>query len=389
MERNLEIFWFVDALGWEVVEQSDFLRDLLPFRRRSGMQFGYSSAAIPTILSGKTPAVHGHLGLFRFAPEASPFRWLGRLAPVLKPAGVWNRGRVRHWLSRGVKAVHGFTGYFSLYQVPFERLPYLDYCEKQDLFVPGGMGELANLADILSQYGCRYHISNWRLGDRRNLLEARGAIARGDDFLFLYTAELDGLLHQFPEPTAPQVQAKLAWYRQELEAILQVCREHGRSPHVTIFSDHGMTPLRQTVDVKTAVEATGLRFGSDYGACYDSTMFRVNFLKPGVEDVIRKVLLPFEEFGHWLTAVEEQRHGIYRADRLFGDAIFLANPGVQIVPSDMGLKPLPGMHGYAPEDKDSYAAILSNAEIPPEVRQVSDYFAWMTQAGTLNASGVS
>ena len=52
-------------------------------------------------------------------------------------------------------------------------------------------------------------------------------------------------------------------------------------------------------------------------------------------------------------------------------------PGVQIVPSDMGVRPLAGMHGYAPEDKDSYAAILSNAEIPPEIRHVADYFTLM------------
>ena len=38
------------------------------------------------------------------------------------------------------------------------------------------------------------------------------------------------------------------------------------------------------------------------------------------------------------------------------------------------------MHGYAPEDKDSYAAILSNAEIPSEIQQVSDYFDWMIKA---------
>jgi len=50
---------------------------------------------------------------------------------------------------------------------------------------------------------------------------------------------------------------------------------------------------------------------------------------------------------------------------------------VQIAPSDMGLKPLNGMHGFAPEDKDSQAVVMSTEEIPPEVRRVADYFALM------------
>ena len=109
-------------------------------------------------------------------------------------------------------------------------------------------------------------------------------------------------------------------------------------------------------------------------------MLRVNFLKPGVEDAFKSAVQPFAEFGRWLSLEEERRYGIYRADRLFGDAVFLLNPGVQIVPSDMGLKPLAGMHGYAPEDKDSLAAILSNEEIPPDVQQVADYFRLMKQS---------
>jgi len=39
---------------------------------------GYSSGAIPTMLTGKSPAEHGHWNLFYYDPEGSPFRWLRR-----------------------------------------------------------------------------------------------------------------------------------------------------------------------------------------------------------------------------------------------------------------------------------------------------------------------
>ena len=377
MERHIEIFLFIDALGWELVSKTHFMEAELPFRRNVQMQFGYSSTAIPTILSGKTPAEHGHLGLFRFAPEASPFRRLGLLAPLMKPASFWNRGRIRHWLSKIIGRLYGFTGYFQLYQMPFRKLAMMDYCEKQDLFAPGGMGEIENLRDLLAREKVPFHISNWRGGDSNSFAAAAEAVRNGAEFLFIYTAELDGLLHQHPILVQDVIQRKLDWYRRQIDALMQICRENASSLRLTVVSDHGMTPLTETVDLKAAVEATSLVFGKDYGACYDSTLFRVTFLSPVAEKNIREAIRPFEDKGHWLTEDEEKRYGIFRKDRLFGDAIFLMNPGVQIVPSDMGAKPLNGMHGFAPEDKDSQAVILSTDEIPSEIRQVADYFSLM------------
>ena len=376
---DVELFLFIDALGWELVTRTGFMEKELPYRRRVEMQFGYSSTAIPTILSGKTPAEHGHLGLFRFAPDASPFRALGRIAPLMKPESFWNRGRVRHLLSKLIGRLYGFTGYFQLYQMPFRKLAMMDYCEKRDLFAPHGMENIENLRDLLTRCGVKGHISDWHIGDRRNFEAARQAIADGAEFLFVYTAELDALLHEYPVLLHDRIKEKLDWYREEILSLFQTCRDTGRTLRLTVISDHGMTPLVRTVDLRTAVEKTGLVFGKDYGACYDSTLFRVTFLAPGAEKVIREAVRPFEDSGHWLTEAEEKHYGIYRADRHFGDAIFLMDPGIQIAPSDMGARALNGMHGFAPEDKDSQAVILSTEEIPPQIQRVADYFALMRQ----------
>ena len=377
MKYDIEIFLFIDALGWELVNRTRFMEDKLPYRRKIEMQFGYSSTAIPTILSGKTPAEHGHLGLFRFAPADSPFKALAKIAPLLKPASFWNRGRVRNWLSKAVKRLYGFTGYFQLYRMPFEKLAMMDYCEKHDLFAARGMGEIENLRDLLLRSGRSFHISDWRIGDARNFAAARRAIAEGKEFLFVYTAELDALLHRYPVPVDRTVSEKLAWYRSEIETLFSGCAKLNKTLRLTVISDHGMTPLTHTANVKSAIEKTGMVFGRDYGCCYDSTLLRVTFLTPRAEPAIRAALRPFEAYGHWLSDEEEKRYGIYRADRGFGDAIFLMDPGVQIAPSDMGSRPLNGMHGFAPEDKDSQAAIMSNDEIPPEIRRVADYFGLM------------
>ena len=58
-KKRTEVFMFIDALGWEIVNRFDFMTDELPFRAPVQMQFGYSSSAVPTILSGRRPEEHG------------------------------------------------------------------------------------------------------------------------------------------------------------------------------------------------------------------------------------------------------------------------------------------------------------------------------------------
>ena len=123
-------------------------------------------------------------------------------------------------------------------------------------------------------------------------------------------------------------------------------------------------------------------WGEDYASAIDSTMARFWWLgedKEKKSKVKAKVKAAFAGFkGRWLTEEEMKSHGIFREDNKFGDDIFLADAGVQFCPSDMGVKPLNGMHGFDPADKDSCAAWLSTVPVPDFVSRVCDYFAVMT-----------
>lgn len=374
--KTIEIFLFIDALGWKIVNDHHFLTGLLPHRRRIDMQFGYSCSAIPTILSGKTPAEHGHLGLFRFAPEESPFKSLARLAWLFKPASFWNRGRVRHHLSKVLKKFYGFTGYFQLYRMPLWKLKFVDYCEKRNLFVAGGMENIANLHDTLSKKGVNFYISDWHLSDAENCLAAEKAIEKGKNFLFVYTAGFDGVLHDRVGDDKA-VKEKLDEIQKLVESLYRKAEKYAESVQFTIISDHGMTPLAGTVDIMDKVAQSGLVFGKDYGVCYDSTMARFYYLNDNARSVIAEIMKEFP--GHFLSKEEELKYRIYRSDRAFGDEIFLLDAGIQIVPSDMGGIPLNGMHGFAPENEHSFAALLSNRELPEKIEHVADYFNFMIE----------
>ena len=331
--ETVKAFVFVDALGWEQVEKYDFLKDLLPHRRKIEMQFGYSCTAIPTILTGKRPDEHGHLAFYDWAPGKSPFRKMRFLAPLLRPRSFWRRGRVRHQLSKLIKKLYGFTGYFQLYGVPVERLA-----------------------------------ENFR---RASELFRKGEVDRA----FVYSAAFDALQHDNvgrDEVLRPKVDKYAGTIRSLYDALVA----GGRPFELTVFSDHGMTPLRGTVDAPAALAKTGLVWGEDYASAIDSTMARFWWLKDGAKEKVREAFAAFP--GHWLGEDEKRRHGIWREDGKFGDDIFLADAGVQFCPSDMGVKPLNGMHGFDPSDKDSCAAWLSTVPVPDSVTRVCDYFSVMT-----------
>ena len=383
MKDTVKVFVFVDALGWEQVEKYDFLRDLLPNRRRIEMQFGYSCTAIPTILTGKRPDEHGHLAFYDWAPEKSPFRKMRWLAPLLRPKSFWRRGRVRNQLSKLIKRLYGFTGYFQLYGVPIERLPKLDYCEKTDLFVPGGLKPVKNIADVWGAQGLKYHISNWRLPEDENFRVARELFRKGAvDRAFVYSAAFDALQHDNVGKDGV-LRPKVERYADTIRSLHAALVEGGRPFELTVFSDHGMTPLRGTVDAPSALAKTGLVWGEDYSSAIDSTMARFWWLGgEGKVKAMEKVKGAFAGFpGHWLTEDEMKYHGIWRDDHKFGDDIFLADVGVQFCPSDMGVKPLNGMHGFDPADRDSCAAWLSTVAVPDSVSRVCDYFRVMTEPG--------
>ncbi len=375
--KQVHIFMFIDALGWEIIKDKNFLEDLLPYRNPAKMQFGYSSTAIPTILSGQPPIVHKHLSFYYYAPEKSPFKIFKYLLLGMLPEKINRSWRVRHNLSKLVKKMYGFTGYFELYAMPFSHLPYFDYIEKKDMFVPDGLAPVKNLADELESRSLPYHISNWRLSEAENIAALKSDLENGEiKFAFLYTAAMDGLLHRVTKE-GKEIPEKLNWYSEQIRALIEIAKKKYDDCTFTVFSDHGMTTKVGVVDVISQIEGLKLKFGKDYAAVYDSTMGRFWYFNDHAKNTIRE---KFSDIPHTSVVGEEdkERFRVNFPDNMYGEDILLLDPGWQIEPSDMGLKALPGMHGYTPDHPDSDASFLSSREVENPPQWVGDFFRVMT-----------
>ena len=381
--NTLSMVIFIDALGWEVLKGRKFLEDEMPYRQKLRSTFGFSSACVPSILTGRTPSEHLHWSYFFYNKETSPFRALKPLSWL--PNFLTERGRVRHLISRVVGRVLGFTGYFQLYNLPFKHAGLFDHCEKNDIFKPGGMNRGDNIFDLLERNNVPYHVSDWHEDEESNLLACEQAIVNDDiEFAFLYMASMDGLLHQVGKES-DQVDTKLAWYEDKLRDLLSTAREHSDDVRVFICSDHGMATVKQDIDMMSEIEALPLEYGTDYVSVYDSTMARFWFMNDDAETSIRSKLDTLD-YGKALSKQELQALGCdFEGDR-FGELIFLLDPGSIIVPSHMGLNTITGMHGYHPDHEDSDASLLSNVSTPLPLESITDIFHLMRAEAGLPAS---
>ena len=376
MKPLLSLFVFVDACGWEIIKDHPFARAHAPERRKLRSVFGYSSACIPSILSGRWPVEHRNWCYFVYDPVHSPFRSLRHLRWL--PRALTSRRMFRHRLSKVLKVHLKFRGYFDLYNIPFEYISMFDFSEKKNPLQPGGLNRGPNIFDHMQERGIAWHVSDPKRSERQNLDGIIADIeAEKIDFGFLYWPDLDGILHRVGN-TSPEVPAKLDAYEPWLDELMACARKHYGEVLLTIFSDHGMANCDKLLDLRAQLAPLGLKMGVDYAVVYDSTMARFWFFTDEARKLVTEKLKGVSQ-GRILPDAELEELGTLFPDRYFGELIFLVAEGVLIVPSHMGERPIRAMHGYHPDAPHSYASLLTNyTDVPANITAIPHVYELMT-----------
>lgn len=377
MKPRLDVFIFADALGWKLTGDRQFLADLLPVRNRCETLLGYSSTCDPTILTGLLPRDHGHFSFFVKADGPSPFAALRPLA--ILPEVLAGHHRVRNRLSRLLQKALGYSGYFQLYSVPFDRLARLDYTEKRDIYLPGGiLGGQRIIFEDWQDSAKPWVRSDWRRSDSDNIAHARREIEKGEiELIYLFTSRLDAVMHRHGT-SHPTVDAAFDDFADNVRQLADLAARHYREVRLHLFSDHGMADVTVCSNLRLRFERQPWRFGRDYTAVWDSTMARLWFH----HDQARKEITAYlhqQQDGRLLTDDELDGYGCLFPDRRYGEAFYLLPTGSLFVPSFLNQRKVTAMHGYAPEDEDSAACWLSNVETRP-VRHLTDIHGVMLDA---------
>jgi len=366
------VFILVDALGWEILRERPFLDDVLTERRRVDTILGYSSGAIPSLLTGQLPAQHGHWNLFYRSPNTSPFRWTRPLMAL--PSAIREHRITRRIVKEISKRLSGYTGYFAIYNLPLDRIRFFDICETADIYQPGGLAPARSIFDLMRDAGIAYECFNYHQYSDEDILRVVPERMRRSSsrVYFVYLSGFDAFLH-FNVHDRGAVDDKLAWYEAGIRRIYDAARTRfGGEIRLRVFSDHGMTPILHTRDMVADVGGLGLQVPADYLPAYDSTMARFWYSSQVAEVRLRDFLgrLPY---GRLLSDEEIDQLGIRFDDHRYGQLVFVMEPGTLISPSDMGRIQFYGMHGFHPaQDPHAAAAFLANDPAGLPVRHITD-----------------
>ncbi|EDM28038.1 hypothetical protein LNTAR_11816 [Lentisphaera araneosa HTCC2155] len=374
-KEKLALFLFVDAFGWEILQKNSFfLKDKIIDKRKLETVFGYSSACDPSIISGKSPSEHGHWNSFYYAPKTCPYKWLKYLSFL--PNKLMNHHRVRSKLSSWIKKIHGFTGYFMLYNVPFKYLPFFDYAEKKRIWEPGGLNHGESIFDELQKRNVNFHTHHYGQSDDAKISKLEDKIKNQSiEFAYVSMGGLDSLMHSVGTQHK-KVEKQVRWYDKRLRKTLDLAENHYQEVKFYVFTDHGMHNTQSIYDLQAAVGTLDLQYNKDYVAVYDSTMARFWYFNDKARQEVRS-LLNGSGRGRILSDEQLKSMGVYFEDQKFGEDIFLMNSGEQICPSYMGENFTPGLHGYDPKDKDSYAQICGNRTLRKDLQSIKDIYKVM------------
>jgi hypothetical protein len=354
----------IDALGFSLARRHGFQPGALSAQARLRTVFGFSQAALASIFTGVAPERHGLWMMYSFARERSPFAWLALVPRRVSARRLWLRRAIRWNLAH----VAGVKGYYSLYDVPRKVLPHLDIPARGDIFAPRGAGESRTIFDWLADERIPRRVWDYRTDEWRAFDELEETVrGRKASFYLLYTAGLDSELHRLGT-AAPPIRERLAWYAERIERIAAAA---GPDVRIFVLGDHGMCDVRGSFDLMKEVDALGLDIPRDYVPFYDATMARFKIRSTRARDSLG-TLLGDRDSGRVLGPDEMRRLGAWFPDGRFGDLVFLAEPGIVILPSYMGGEGVAAMHGYHPDVEEMSSLMLSNVPLPEGAMSLTD-----------------
>ena len=378
-QKKISLFIFIDAFGWEILQNHPhFLEGMTKGCKKLDTILGYSSACDPSIISGLHPSEHMQWSSFYYSPQTCPYAWVKWLQLI--PSFLTNNHRIRHKISQWIAKVQGFTGYFQIYNVPFKFLPFFDYAEKKWMWgTQNGLIKGFSIFDHLLFHHVPFYVKeSFHVSDEEQWQKVNDLISEQKiDFSYLLLGKLDAVMHAHGTKHA-NVDKVIQDYDLQIRALIKKAESQYQEVSWYVFSDHGMHDVKESYDLQSSIDLLCLRYGVDYVAMYDSTMGRFWYFNEHARKTITGCLERISQ-GKILSDAELKKLGVFFPDKRYGETIFLMNTGILIVPSFMGKKSIPGMHGYHPNDLESSAMICSNRVLPEDLKSIEQIFWLMIQ----------
>ncbi len=325
---------------------------------------GYSDAIRATVFTGAYPDEHGYWMEYCYRPRSAPMRKLAALRGLDRmPVDLARRGvkwSVSQTLVRRIAARQGYS-HLSMRHFPFRSLSEFDWTLRRSMSDDGALG-MPTLFDRLTESGLGWSYLDAARDGTRGMLHAIDTLPPQTDFTFVYLHQIDMASHLLG------VEGKL--FRSVVRRtdaltgdVVDRLRARLGDVNLVVFSDHGMSQVRRTVSYPELWTHPG--FPKRFCFALDATMVRLWFhdRDPELRAQIRNRVQTGAP-GRWLDA--DQLAGLHLRfdDRLYGDEIFLLDPGVAIFPNFHSMLNPRAMHAYHPDDPDQQGIFIAPATEP-------------------------
>lgn len=220
------------------------------------------------------------------------------------------------------------------------------------------------LFEWLKRHGVRYHVSGLyeSLFEGYILRNGIRALSRDDSFVLLKFGSLDRLGHKYG-PESIEMTRGLQTLDDRLNRLYEKAWQSGDRVSFIVFSDHGMSPVTEYIDLARELRGLPLRMPEDYLYFLNSTVAGFWFANGRAASLVTDRLsqLPY---GMILGAKERAGLGLANIGPEYGDILFALKEGCVFFPDYYRRRRPPrGMHGFAYSNYDTAPFIVRAPDI--------------------------
>ena len=325
---------------------------------------GYSDGIRATIFTGRHPDQHGYWMEYCMRPSSSPWGWAQRFAALDHvPSDLMLRGG-KMALSMSVlraAAKRKRLAHMDLRNVPFRALPYLDLTLRVPMTSYRALGA-PTIFDRCREAGLGFvYLDSSRLSREALLQRAARLPFAGIGLVFVYLHHIDMASHVFGLDSRRFRHTLRATDELTHRTVGAVRAQFPDAP-VLVFSDHGMSRITEQHGIPRLHRHPA--FPSRFLFALDATMVRVWYWNDdlALREEVREIVASTYR-GHWLAGHEIDSFHLRFDSRLYGDELFLLDPGTAIFPNFHSYIRPKAMHAYDPSDPDQLGILIAPREV--------------------------
>jgi len=321
---------------------------------------GYSDGIRATIFTGTYPDQHGYWMEYCMRPSSSPWGWAHRFGVLDRvPSDLVLRGGKMAVSMSAMRAMakRRQLAHMDLRNVPFRALPCFDFTLRTPMTAYGALG-CPTIFDRCRDAGLGFVYLDSSKISRETLLHRAAHLPEdGIGLVFVYLHHIDMASHVFGIDSQR--------FHRSLRDTDELIREtlaaiHGQFPEAPtlLFSDHGMSRITEQHGIPRLHRHPA--FPARFLFALDATMVRVWYWgdDAALREEVRAIVA--ENYrGRWLDDHEIDSFHLRFDSRLYGDEMFLLEPGTAIFPNFHSYIKPKAMHAYDPADPDQLGILIA------------------------------